>query len=256
MLNFTVRDGFPLEERIGFLQDSFREIYNSDRKRRKYWIERFPGGIKSLEVKTGSGSGAWHPHYHCLVMQEGNKEFVKDYEWVSSAWHEITGFKTNNVRLLKTGEVVEVAETVLRKDGTPDLNYNGNVFIKKVSARGKKGILSAVCESLKYIVKVDETIFGKDGAGIKNMTLFEEAYYTLKGKRQTSTWGILYGITEEKISEDMKNENEEDLIEFICQRCGCTRGTLIDLIYREIGANILLDIKKSKKNISVGAEDI
>ena len=260
MLNFTVRDGSPLSEPLNLLETSFRELYHGHNERRGYWKERFPGGIRSAEIKLGANSRKPHPHYHCLVMQEGGKEFVKDYYWTSEAWHSIVGLKTYDARLFCDGSIIQLAEETTRKDGTPDYNWNGNIFIKKVSEKsdknGKGGILAAVCETLKYIIKVDKMVFGDSDDEIKDMDFFKEAYWTMKGKRQTSTWGLLFGINEKQIAQDMK-EDVEKKVDFICQRCGCTEGTLIDMLYRSVGDSLLLDIPKEKgKKITSSAKEV
>lgn len=215
MLNFTVRDGKLLDERLKFLEESYRKLYNGNKKRRTLWDERFPGGVKSLEVKTGKNSGEWHPHFHCLVMQPKGS-YVKDYDWVSETWHGIVGHNGRDV---------------VRKDGTPDKDWNGNVFIKKIRHRrtknGYQGLVKTMCEVLKYILKCDESIFGEPGEPMGSYERFKEAHGVLKGKRQISTWGLLHGIRN-AVEKDMENEDwdEKKLVDFICQKCGCTEATL------------------------------
>lgn len=235
MLNFTVRDAMPLTEPLEMLETSYRALYNSNsRKRRDFWQDRFPGGVRSLEVKIGSKSGQWHPHYHCLVMQRSG-EFIKDYDWLSRDWHNIVGHN---------------GREVVNSKGQPDMDWNGNVYIRKVSERRKNGILQAVCESLKYIMKVDGKIFGRDDGSAVNMTLFEEAYFTLKNKRQTSTWGLLYNISDE-VENDFEEEETYSLVNFICQRCGCTEGELLDMVYGYMNKDrVLFDISNDDKKIS------
>jgi plasmid rolling circle replication initiator protein Rep len=227
MLNFTVRDDMPLEVPMVMLEKSFRKIYNDTKKKRERWNERFPGGIRSLEVKIGKNSKMWHPHYHCLVMQRSG-EFVKDYDWLSDDWHKIVGHNGNEVT---------------RKDGKKDMDWNGNVFIKKVSnyksKHGKSGLMLAVCETLKYIVKVDREIFGLPDEPIKSVPLFREAFNTLRGKRQTSSWGLLYNL-EKEVDEDMETQDEDSVKDFICQRCGCTRGALEVILYKAITEETVL----------------
>ena len=143
-LNFTVRDAMPLLDPLERLENAYRVVYNG-RGNREKWKERFPGGIRTLEVKIGKDSGMWHPHYHTLVMQRGDA-YEKDYDWLSEAWHETVGCKIEN------GE----PKIVMKEDGTLDKDWNGNVWIKKVSENKKNGILEAVCETLKYILKPDK----------------------------------------------------------------------------------------------------
>lgn len=228
-MNFTVRDSMPLNAPLKSLEESFRAIYNGSSARRKKWHERFPGGVRSLEVKLGKNSGEWHPHYHCLTLQKYG-EYEKDYYWVSDLWHEILGY--NGI--------------VIKKDGTQDFNWNGNVYLQKVyRKRNNTGLINAVAESLKYIVKIDEKLDSELNRNFyKDKELFSDLFYTLKGKRQTSSWGLLYGIGKQ-IDEDMKSENYEKLIDFVCQKCGFTEAELITKIYEDITEqSVLLDIKK------------
>ena len=151
MLNFTVRDGSPLSEPLNLLETSFRELYHGHNERRGYWKERFPGGIRSAEIKLGANSRKPHPHYHCLVMQEGGKEFVKDYYWMSEAWHSIVGLKTYDARLFCDGSIIQLAEETTRKDGTPDYNWNGNIFIKKLIR--KNCMITLLIKTPIYIIR-------------------------------------------------------------------------------------------------------
>jgi len=261
MLNFTVRDGFPLKERLELLSKAYREMTAKDKNSMALWKERFPGGIRSLEVKLGKNSGAWHPHYHCLVMQEGGMGYVKDFNWLSAAWHKQVGFNTTQIKLLCDGSIVEIADEVTRADGTWDCDWNGNVFIKKIAVKpgryGRYGnrspsmLLSAVCETLKYIVKIEPAIFGSmtrqpKGKEIKpNVELFEELYRTLKNKRQVSTWGLLHGIKDAE--KDTGSKSEQDMIEFICQRCGCTEAQLLSVLYGQVAKKNLMDMTPARR---------
>ena len=247
LVNFTVRDAMPLKDPLGKLEGAYRVVYNGNLNgNRVKWKERFPGGIRSLEVKIGEGSGKWHPHYHALVMQEGGT-YEKDYDWLSEAWHDAVGY-----RVKENGDPV----VVVREDGTEDKDWNGNVWIKKVSAKKRSGIIEAVCETLKYILKPDKSVFGKKSRGMANIELFGEAYWTLKGKRQTSTWGLLYNIQEE-VEEDFENEEEGALVEFICQRCGCTEAELFGILYSSITEwTVLLDMKKKRTPSPVGSRGV
>jgi len=264
MLNFTVRDGEDLAERVAFLENSFRTMYNSDKKRRALWNERFPGGIRSLEVKIGENSGKWHPHLHCLVMQEGGS-YVKDYEWSSQGWHHVVGFQKDEVRLLCDGSLVQIARHVRRADGSSDYDWNGNVYIKKISVRepmrkgqlGKRErnpLLNAICETLKYIVKIDTELFGEDLFHVTKKSkptqcenkLFTELYWSLKGKKQTATWGKLHGIKDILIENDVEKGDMASMMDFVCQRCGCTEAQLVRMIYRVAEKKNLLDICRSR----------
>lgn len=201
MINFTVRDTDSLRLGIDSLSRAFRGIYNNTANRR-YWKSRFPGGVRSLEVKKGKNSGKWHPHYHCLVLQP--TDYEKDFYWLRERWKNLTG-----------GE--------------------GSVWVKQV--RGTN-LLKSICETVKYILKPELSLY-------KNNDMLAEAWYVLKGVRQVNTWGVLRGIGKQ-IEDEIERESDvqgqkKKLTEFVCQRCGCTEGELVSILYAEAKEYLLVD---------------
>lgn len=83
MLNFTIKDLPDLSKGIDIINDAFRNMTNGDKNNRQKWKDRFPGMIRSLEVKIGEGSGLWHPHLHCIVLQDRYGKYFKEIkeEW-------------------------------------------------------------------------------------------------------------------------------------------------------------------------------
>jgi len=124
LLTLTVRDGPYLDERLKFINDAWRTFYSGSSVRKK-WKESFPGGLKSLEVKIGKGSGIWHPHLHCLVMKDN---FSRDYPWLKERWKQLT-------------------------------DDNGSVHIKGLNT---KNLLRSAAEVVKYIIKPEQSIYGDD----------------------------------------------------------------------------------------------
>ena len=53
----------------------------------------------------------------------------------------------------------------------------------------------------------------------------QELYYSLKGSRQISTWGVLYKIPRE-VDRALDSLSDEQITDLVCQVCGCTKGTL------------------------------
>lgn len=117
MITFTYRDQENLGEMIQKLQTAWRSFYN-DKGTAKVFKKRFLGGIRSMEVKRGSGSGLWHVHYHCLVLTPAAWE--RDWPWVVEKWKQVT-------------------------DG------NGSVDVRGI--KHQEGIIKAVIETVKYICK-------------------------------------------------------------------------------------------------------
>ncbi|MBO8161992.1 MAG: protein rep [Thermosipho sp. (in: Bacteria)] len=204
MLNFTVRDMENLEDGIQKLNKSFRDLYNMTRNR-KYWKDRFPGGIRSLEVKRGSGSGLWHPHFHCIVLQSS---YAKDFDWLRERWEQVTS------KNFGAHEKV------------------GSVWIKSIS--GKHGILKAILETLKYIIKPEYSVYN-------DFESLSEMYIALKGTRQINTWGVLRGISRQ-VDEDIDSVEQKKLAEFVCRRCGFTKGEFKAILFETLKDEFLFDV--------------
>lgn len=211
MLNFTVKDMDKLSDGIELLNKSFRSFYHTPRRRER-WKRRFPGGVRSLEVKIGKYSGKWHPHMHCLALQP--PDYQKDYDWLKEDWENIT-------------------KKQYKKIIGGDFEKVGSVWIKNVTG---DNLLNAICETLKYILKPENSLY-------EDEDILWEAWYTLKGKRQINTWGLLRGLSK-KVDEDIEQKDEKILTEFICQRCGCTSGELKAMLFSTISDDSLFfDLK-------------
>lgn len=212
MLNFTIKDVDKLTDGMDILNRSFRGLYNTP-QRRDYWNERFPGGIRSLEVKRGKNSGLWHPHLHCLVLQPS--DYTKDYDWLKDNWEKVT-------------------RREYKKTIGDDVKKAGSVWIKNVTG---ENLLQSVCETLKYILKPEDSLYSdKDNLW--------EAWNSLKGKRQVNTWGLLRGLSK-KVDEDIDSKEEKMLTEFICQHCGCTDGELKSMLFSSINdSTVFFDVKQ------------
>lgn len=118
-LTFTLRNRENLRCMICEMERYWRELVHECKEYRKKFKERFVGGVRSLEVKRGEGSGLWHVHFHCLVVV---REYEKDSSWLIPAWKEIT-----------KGE--------------------GSVDVRGVKVNTGEDIVSVACEVAKYIVK-------------------------------------------------------------------------------------------------------
>lgn len=73
LLTLTVQDGPDLLERLEVLQGAVRGMIFSARQaragnRHRTELSACLGGVGSVEVKRGQGSGLWHPHWHGVVL--------------------------------------------------------------------------------------------------------------------------------------------------------------------------------------------
>lgn len=217
ILNLTIKDTERLTEGLKLLESSFRSMQNGDKEFRKKWKDRFPGGVRSLEVKRGKNSKDWHPHFHCLTMQN---YYNKDFNWVRDAWERFTWQCSGN-------DYSQYAK-LSRKE--KDKQKIGSVWLKEITS---EDLLVGVVETLKYIMKPELSLF-------KNTEDLTEAWVELKGKRQVNTWGLLRGLGK-LVDEDIEHTEEKKLTEFICQQCGCTEGHLESVLYTELSDLVLFD---------------
>ena len=92
MVTLTVRNGDSLEERYNHLTKAWSRLQARRReshkgKRTHSSIHEVVGGIGSIEIKRGAGSGAWHPHMHLVVLCRSSELVQAD---LASEWERIT----------------------------------------------------------------------------------------------------------------------------------------------------------------------
>ena len=198
----TLKDGEDLAERLAVLSDAWRTLTAKgligDRFKQFY-----KGGFKSVEIKIGKNSGNWHPHIHVLTLKSA---YSKDYDWLRDAWHRC---------LLRSGDVSYSPQVDLRP-------------VKKDAKRdGKDGLISAVLEVLKYVVKMSD--FSAHPEKVSELAR------VVKGKRQSECFGLLRNLKTE-IDAELEQLNHQDLdneVAKTCKVCGCTRFEL-DVYYKTI----------------------
>lgn len=186
-LTLTVRT-CPLDE----LRDTLTWMNKSWERLTKR--KEFPalGFIKSVEV-TRSHDGLAHPHFHCLLMVPA-------------------GYFTRNY--ISQARWTELWQESLRADYTPIVN------VKRVKDRGKssksrpaasengqaegidKGLLKAICETLKYSVKPGDLV--ADPEWLSELTK------QLHKTRAIAIGGILREYLSEEEPEDLINAGIED----------------------------------------------
>ena len=91
-VSLTVKNGESLLERYQHLKKAWSKLqarrrHARDRSSRSCCLEYVEGGMGSIEVKRGSGSGLWHPHIHQVMM---SREPI-DQDELAQEWHKITG---------------------------------------------------------------------------------------------------------------------------------------------------------------------
>ena len=91
MVTLTVKDGADLWERYSTLRNSLKRYQEQRRNAFKgqttVEYAKALGGVMSIEVKRGEGSGLWHPHVHMIWLCEEEP----DARQLSKEWLAITG---------------------------------------------------------------------------------------------------------------------------------------------------------------------
>lgn len=90
-LTFTVRDGPDLRETFEILDRALKKLHkrweNAKRGKSRSTLRAIKAMLGQVEVKRGSGSGLWHPHFHALVVTD---EYL-DYAELREVWAECVG---------------------------------------------------------------------------------------------------------------------------------------------------------------------
>lgn len=222
-LNLTIKDTDLLKDGLNQLEGAWRQM--TGKKFRKAFLSKFPGGFRSIEIKTGKNSGQWHPHIHALVLKE---KFSKDTDFLHYVWPRCVaenGGYAENLKIM----------AFKRQPNEPDEEYNLR-------------LIKSVKEVCKYITKFDWEKETPERVG--------EIYSALKGKRQYAVWGAL-SYVRQAVENDLSTKSNKEVDDFICQKCGCTQGTP-NKMYKEIWASIdepiMEDYKTSMPETLVSGE--
>ncbi|GAI59882.1 unnamed protein product, partial [marine sediment metagenome] len=129
MVDLTQRTGPTLDERLSNLSKGLTRFLECRRRalsapeRRNYSeLTKVAGGVFSIEIKRGAGTGEWHPHGHGILLV---RQFL-DQDRVSREWAESIG----QARAL--------------------------VYLKRIEDGDDGALLDALREVLKYNVKLGE----------------------------------------------------------------------------------------------------
>lgn len=102
LVTFTVLNGPDLVERFDHLLGAFGKLGQDARDHRKGWCQdhnagrgpalaRLAGGVASVELKRGSGSGLWHPHIHVAVLHRPGLDRDELKRDLVAEWFAATG---------------------------------------------------------------------------------------------------------------------------------------------------------------------
>lgn len=178
-VTLTIRNGPDLDERFTNLADARRELMQRRRdallgKRSEPVLESILGGVSSIEVKRGSGSGTWHPHIHAIYLLRKTKTAREHAS-------ELSETLRRHWRQIADGYIVDVRPMISETD-----------------------IHKCTCEVFKYTLKFSE---------LDPPDAFHTHFVT-KGKRFLSSFGNLRGLGEPDGGEDLPFEDRAWLAYF------------------------------------------
>jgi len=211
-LNLTIKDTDSLKDGLEQLEGAWRLM--TGKRYRKAFLSKFPGGFKSIEVKTGKNSGQWHPHIHALVLKD---KFSKDTDFLHYAWPKCVaacGGFAQNLKLVPFERI----------PGETSEEYDCR-------------LMKSVREVAKYITKFDWKKETPERVG--------ELFSALQGKRQYAVWGQLINVRHE-VQHALDTHSDDECENFICQMCGCTSGKpnkLYKALWDSVDEGIIKDYK-------------
>ncbi len=210
---FTLKDTDSLNEGLRQLEGAWRLMST---RYRKMFLDHFPGGFRSLEVKTGKNSKQWHPHLHVLFCK--NRKCDDTY-FLKYIWPKCVA---------EMGGVANAPEIKTIKPK--------NRIDKRDENYWDLALVDSLKETCKYITKFDWENEEPDRVG--------ELYDSLRGRRQFAVWGCLSYIRQ-AVKNAMDKKTDDEIQDFVCQVCGCTRGTP-NKLYKAVWEDaFILDYKTS-----------
>lgn len=237
-VTFTIKNVEKLQNGVDMLQHAFRYMCHESKRFSKEFKRRFCGGVRSMEVKRGSGDGLWHPHLHCLFVKTDNTSFKSDFDFLRSAWEHSLRVVTN----------------------TADINAKlGSVFYEAIKVGYTNEGVKAILETFGYCAKFDW----------QNSDDILELVDCLKGVRMINTFGSIRKLLSAKDIELDMDKSLTDISICKCSICGgnhftefascdfkfnhsiCIHDFAEDVI---VGSDI--DIKRVKKQVVYGYKTI
>lgn len=140
LLTLTERNGTSLGERLGNLRKGFGVVVKAGGNARRRGsrcseFAKIAGGVASIEIKRGAGSGLWHPHIHAVVLVDDAIDLGRlRAEWAQALGQEtasadlrpLQGFESGVVEDLR-GDILEVFKYAV-KFGEMSLEDNWHAF--------------------------------------------------------------------------------------------------------------------------------
>jgi plasmid rolling circle replication initiator protein Rep len=181
----TVRNGEDLGGRFEMLRSSWAKLLQQRRNHAKGHrvitsvFSESLGGVGSVEIKRGSGSGLWHPHLHAVLIVRSSDVAADLQQQLKQEWEAATGGDSFNVHV---GEV-----HAIERGQVP-------------TADAMRG---AFAEVFKYATK---------GSQMTPADSYE-AWMLLRGRKLIQSFGRLFGVREPAVLGDVREDVEFELSE-------------------------------------------
>lgn len=188
---------FDLKEVIQKMFDSYRKLnhYLLSIKKIKdidFYQYCYVGGIRSLEVSFNNDS--YHPHLHCIFVMKKDlnfrKTFINKYSIDKFGKKKIRKFSSFEILIQKIWYLLN-NDIKVTKDNIDNLDVGYSCMVDKVDEK-------AYYEVFKYMTKSNNE---KDE--FLSYDNFKVLYFSLKSVRQIQGYGILYGIKDVDLSEEV-----------------------------------------------------
>lgn len=194
-LNLTIKDTEKLSDGLKQLDKGWSNFTGANTKYGRLFHSYFAGGFKAIEIKTGQNSKMWHPHIHAIALKEG---YTKDMTFLRTAWP---------AAVAKAGGYSSNLEIMPFKPFWHSDYQNKEEY--------ERALVKSIKECCKYITKFDWKNEPPERVA--------ELYTSTQGKRQYSTWGLMYAV-KEMVDQDLATKSDQECKDFVCQVCGCTEG--------------------------------
>ena len=179
MVTSTIKNGADLGERFNHHRRAIGTWMLRARHhragQRSTEFSKALGGVASYEFKRGKNSHSWHPHQHAVWLCEDEP----DQHRLRQEWREITG----------DSHIVDVRPLHYLRDGLEPTAEN---------------IAGDAAEVFKYALKFSSM------QPIDNWT----AYLTLRARRLINSWGLLFGVPDPDLTDDLV-DGDEPYIEWV-----------------------------------------
>lgn len=208
-LNLTIKDQEHLDVGLEALNRAWRYMTHDDKLSRRKFRELNNGGVRSVEVKIGAGSGIWHPHIHAITIVKTD-ENVKQFDKYRILWESATQY-------------------ALASDSKVGSVYIKGIRDNRTQQCDNETLMRGIVETFKYICKFEWLDL--------TPTLLCELVKAVSGKHFIASWGELYGLNKQ-VDKLLEESTDNELESAVCKFCGCTKFDLDNMLTSAFSDNV------------------